>query len=60
MGMRKEEEMEADRGVSQGREEVTITREEIERAVIRLKKKKAAGKDGIRNEAWINADKKTE
>jgi len=36
-----------------------VTEEEIERAINRLKKNKAAGEDGIRNEAWMNVDKET-
>jgi len=36
-----------------------VTEEETERAINRLKKNKAAGEDGIRNEAWMNADKET-
>lgn len=39
--------------------ELIIAEQEIERAIYRLKKKKAAREDGIRNEAWLNADKKT-
>lgn len=36
-----------------------ITEEEIDRAIARLKKKKAAGEDGIKNEAWLYANKET-
>lgn len=41
------------------RERFIITEEKIDRALTRLKKNKAAGEDSIRNEAWLNADKKT-
>lgn len=41
------------------RERFIITKEKIDRALTRLKKNKAAGEDSIRNEAWLNADKKT-
>lgn len=40
-------------------EKIMITDQEIERAIAKLKKKKAAGEDGIRNEAWVYAYKKT-
>lgn len=41
------------------REKFIITEEKIDRALTRLKKNKAAGEDSIRNEAWLNVDKKT-
>lgn len=40
-------------------EEYKITEQDMDKAIARLKRRKAAGEDGIRNEAWINADKKT-
>lgn len=40
-------------------EEYKITEEDMDKAIARLKRRKAAGEYGIRNEAWINADKKT-
>lgn len=40
-------------------EKFIITEQEIERAISKLKKKKATGEDGISNEAWLKADKKT-
>lgn len=36
-----------------------ITEEEVDSAIARLKKKKAAGEDGIKNEAWLHANKET-
>lgn len=41
------------------REELKITEEEMDSAIAKLKRRKAAGEDGIGNEVWINADKKT-
>lgn len=41
------------------RERFIITEEKIDRALTRLKKNKTVGEDSIRNEAWLNADKKT-
>lgn len=41
------------------RERFIITEEKIDRALTRLKKNKAAEEDSIRNEAWLNVDKKT-
>lgn len=40
-------------------EEFKITEEEINRAIMKLRRRKAAGEDGISNEAWINTDKRT-
>lgn len=40
------------------REKLTITEQEVKKAISKLKKKKT-GEDGIRNEAWLNADEKT-
>lgn len=40
-------------------EKFIITEQDIERAISRLKKKKAAEEDRMNNEAWINADNKT-
>lgn len=44
---------------NEAEEKFIITKQDIERAISRLKKKKAAEEDGINNEAWINADNKT-
>jgi len=35
-----------------------ITREEVDEAINRLKKKKAPGEDGLKNEIWIHANEK--
>jgi ribosome-associated translation inhibitor RaiA len=34
--------------------EIEMTVEEIERQIRKLKKKKAPGRDGVQNEAWIS------
>jgi len=54
-------EKQEERGEEGNRREggLIISKEEIGKAITRLKKKKAAGEDNIRNEAWIYADEKT-
>lgn len=54
----KEEDGRTERQGTTKPEELKISKDEIDKAIGKLKKRKAAREDGIRNEAWIYADEK--
>lgn len=48
-----------DKGQRRENDAFQITMEEVNEAIKKLKIGKATGEDGIKNEAWLNADKET-
>jgi len=53
---RREELLSNERNMEEENERIIITTEELYRARKRLKRKKAAGEDGLKSEVWLQAD----